>query len=373
MDKKQREKEVLDKTIALARLRGGESRRNADRVAGSITQGERPDFVIESDKYNQGLSAVLAVEHFRADHFSELNRRGGHQDSLAVIERNRAAKIQQSWSPPSFDSDIPKNVVDAVGESFAKCLEARFKASYGGYMKSFADGFNSHVGKLGIYRANVTERFTPSREIKAALLIELHSDFSDCFVHDGHRCYKPESGKLLLFDDMVDLLRAQRKNVDYVLFGSYEALKDDLVDAAIIRPALLDESLRRNKLPIFRYLGEDRDKPIYGTTRIKPSATIVDDRIDFELERESQGMSMAERLNACLACLPLVIEAHKNRQSFVTTISMQLLFELYGDVLSRRRRISWNDIGIAQSLLGSEEIERRTRQFEENWYPDQKR
>ena len=373
MDKKQREKEVYNETIALARLRGGESRRNADRIAGNVTQGERPDFVIELDKYNQESPVVLAVEHFRADHFSELNRRGGHQDSLAVIERDRAGKIQQSWNPPSFDSDIPQNVVDAVGESFAKCLEARFKASYSGYMKSFADGINGHAGKLGIYRANVIERFTQSREIKAAFLIELHFDFSDCFVHDSHSCYKPESGKLLLFDDMVDLLRAQRKNVDYVLLGSYEALKDDLVDAAIIRPTLLDESIRRNKLPIFRYLGEDRDKPIYGTTHIKPSATIVDDRIDFELERESQGMSMAEHLNACLVCLPLVIEAYKNGRSFVTTISMQLLLELYGDVLSGRRRISWNDIGVARSLLGPEEIERRTRQFEENWYPDQKR
>ena len=370
MDKRERERKVFDETLALARGRGGESKRNVDRIAGKATQGERPDFVVELDKTRHGLPAALGVEHFRADHFSELNIRGGHQDSLAVIERNRAEKVQQMWSPTSLDSDIPQDVLDAVGTSFAKCLEAKFKANYKGYMKSFTDGFINHADKLQTYRDNVCEQFGHKRAVGIALLIELHSDFSDCFLHQDGRCFKPEAGKLLLFDDMVALIKAHRESIEFVILGSYEPLKDNVVDAAIIRPALLKESLRRNKLPVFRYLGEDRERSIYGATRIKPSATVVGDQIDFELERESRGMSTAEHMNACLECLPKVISAYQSKQSFVTTIGMQLLLELYGDILPRKSRITWNEIGIAQSLLGKEEIDRRTRQFEERWFPD---
>ena len=102
MNKKDQEKQMYAETIKLARFRGGESRRNADKIAGSVTQGECPDFVVELDKYNRGPSAVLAVEHFRVDHFSELNRRSGHQDSLAAIERNRAAMVSCISIEPSY-------------------------------------------------------------------------------------------------------------------------------------------------------------------------------------------------------------------------------------------------------------------------------
>ena len=370
MRKNERERKVLEETLALARCRGGESRRNADRISGHIIQGESPDFVVDTAKCNNGKPAILAIEHFRVDHFSELNMRRGHQDSLAVIERNRAEKIQQMWHPSSFETDIPQDVLDAIGLSFAKCLEANFKANFAGYMKSFIDSLNNHIAKLNTYRKNACKRLGRCETVRLALLIELHSDFSDSFLHDGGICCRPKTGQLLLFDDMVERLREQRENIDFVIFGSYEALKDNLVDAAIIRPTLLEKSLKRNKLSSLRYLGEDRDKAIYMATKIKPSTTITNGRIDIELERESQGMSIEEHMDACLKCLPKVISANMQNRSFITTISMQLFLEIYGEVLHNVRHISRSDLEMAHSFLGREEVDRRTRRFEEKWFPD---
>lgn len=367
MDKKNFERKVFDETLVLAWRRGGESRRNADKLAGAVTQSERPDFVIES-----GLSKVIAVEHFRADFLSELNLRSGHQDSLAAAARNHASKIQKKWDTSSFDLSIPQEVADAVGESMAKCLEARSKASYRGYIKSFSDGLCAHVDKLGAYRENVREQFGDSRAIETAFLVELHSDFSDCFAHNGSSCFKPKPGELILFDDMIDLIKSTTKNLDYIMFGSYEALKDNLIDAAVIRPTLLETSLKRNKLPVFRYLGENKDRDIYGPTRIKASATIAGDQIDLEFERSSQEMSIADHIRACVECLPQVINAYRCKQSFITTATMQLFLELCEDALPENRRISCMDIESALSALGDEEIERRISKFDDRWYPDQK-
>ena len=373
MSEKEIERIVLNETLAIARQRGGESRRNVDRISGEIIEGERPDFVVISNKSIQDLTRVVAIEHFRVDHFSELNVRNGHQDSLAAIEKKRADKVQQMWHPTSFDADIPPNVLDAVSTSFAKCLEAKFKASYGGYIKSFVDGLHKHVAKLDSYRENVKNRAPYGAEIEMALLIELHSDFSGSFVHVDGKCHKAIAGELLLFDEMIVELANLRGTVDYVIVGSYEALKSEIVDAAVVRPAMLYRSIERNKLQVFEYLGEDKERPVYSDTRITPSATLVEDRIDFELERESQGMTMAEHLEACLSTLPKVLGAHQEHQPFLTTIAMQMLLEMYSDALPHKALITWNDIDAARRQLGQDEITRRESRFEERWFPNQKR
>lgn len=370
MDKKEREAMVFKETTSLARLRGGESRRNVGRISGRITQGERPDFVIELDKHDQGLPTVLAVEHFRVDHFSELNRKSGHQDSLSAKTGSFAKGLLKTWNLPLSESDIPNTAIEDLDAIYGKALDAAFKASYAGYIRSFTKGFSCHVDKIDSYRTEVSERFPSSREVKIALLIELHSDFSDYFVHDGHRCYRPQPGELLLFEDMVDLMRAHRKTIDYVLLGFYGALKDAPHEAAIIRLALLEKSLKRNKLPIFRYLGEDRGKTVYETTQSKPLITMTEEEICVDLRDEIRGVPMRENLNACLVCLPLVIEACKGGQPFVTTIGVQMLLELYGDVLPEGRRIGQNELAMAQRLLGREEIDFRMRRFKEKWFPE---
>ncbi|ACV22275.1 Uncharacterised protein [Slackia heliotrinireducens] len=365
--KKNNEKDVLETALKLARKRGGESRRNIDRIMGTITCSESPDFIIECDKPFKGKHVTVAMEHFRVDHFSETNVKSGHQDSLAKIEQNRANKIQQSWKPESLEEDIPDDILQSVGYSLAKCIEARHKATYESYIKSFSNGLAKHASKLSNYDKNPHLTSSDSKPVKHSLLVELHSDFSDCLAHIGPNCRRPIPGELLIFDDMVDELNLLAGKVDYVLLVSYPALMGDAVDAVAIRPNCLKKGLARTKQRIIKYIGENETRSTYGREQVSSTVSVSGDSIKFLFECTNEGISIAEHITAVINMLPLAIKASKNGQSFVTTIAIQLFLDLFEGLLPDKRAITPHDIGWACSYLGKEEVDRRIKQFEKKW------
>ena len=366
MEKKAKEKKIYGDIMMRARLRGGESRRIVDKIKGEAMCDEHPDFIVSPSKLERGCQVIIAIEHFRVDHFSELNKKRGHQDSIAAKERNHAFEVQKKWGPILVNDDIPQGALDDIGASVARCIEAKFQASFMGYLQSFVDNLQKHASKTGVYREEVRTRIGHDGPIKMALLVELHSDFSECFLHEGFSCRKPIPGTLLIFEEMIKELEKLKNNVDFVLLGSYPALQDEIVDAAAINLGSLRNSLKRNKLSVIQYLGEDKKKAFLDSSHIVlASAEPIGDKIDLPFMREGGMTSYDERAKVCTMLFPQVIRAYKEKKRpFLITPSMQMLL----DVFSRELEEDTGRIGSNSfDCFGQDEIDSRFRRFEERY------
>lgn len=81
-EKKTREREVLTSALAVARAKGGDARRNVDRISGAIEAFEKPDFLIHAN------GKLIGIEHFRVDHFVK----GGRKVESAAAEFSRISE-----------------------------------------------------------------------------------------------------------------------------------------------------------------------------------------------------------------------------------------------------------------------------------------
>lgn len=370
MDKKKRELKILEETLDLSRKRAGESKRNVDMIRGRISQQEAPDFIVSPTKLRGGTRSILAIEHFRADHFSEANKKTKRQDSLASIERKKAEHILGKWNPKSFHADIPPDILKEVSSSIGRCIGIKLGAAHANFLRSFSEGFEKHLSKVPAYIANAKAIARNGETVECALLIELHSDYSHCFVHNNASCHRAVSGELFLFKEMFDWLKLAAKDIDYILLGSYEGLKDDIADAAVIRPKQLEQSLEKNAIPIYRYFGEDCLRPECKPVEVTPTVIAASgSQIGIDFTRKEEAAATPEQMAIYADCLSNAIDARKNNCPFLTTVSVQALLEIYGDKLEKQPRIGPKDIELAHRALGAKEVDRRMRLFEERWFP----
>lgn len=98
-NKKARERDVLEAALKLARKRGGECRRLADRLDGPVvdrTMDECPDIVLRCRNRSDN-ACIVGVEHFRVDQLTEVNDKTGKRMSATSRVRARFNRLQEDY------------------------------------------------------------------------------------------------------------------------------------------------------------------------------------------------------------------------------------------------------------------------------------
>lgn len=364
-EKKDREYEVLTSALAVARAKGGEARRNVDRISGAIEALERPDFLIYAAN-----GKLIGIEHFRVDHFVK----GGRKAESAAAELNR---ISENGRRKIVDGgvlgDSTGKVEQFFGERLSRAIQLSKNACIADVARSLEAGLYSgsgHVGKLPIYRSRVAEK-ADGRASELGFLIEMHSDLRGLFVNDRRGVRKIACGELPMIAAVYDLLKRASGSVDWIILAFCGGITDVVEDAAVVRcgNGAFGMSLKRQGLERIEYLGLGKD---VSRTRQKRqgevSFEIDGDAIHYEIENTSEGVDIeALWRNSRVDCARALTLA-KAGAPFIATLSIQMMYEMLRDRASRKSgAISVTDIDHFMARMSCEEKMARAEAFEQRW------
>ncbi len=368
--RKDAELKVLGEALARARKRGGESRRLVDRIRGEVMPFERPDFLVWSEGGGRRPPTLTGIEHFRVDHFSELEAKKRNQGSLVVPMAREVDRIIGELSSVRGDEDIPSELVKDMGEVYGRGIEARMKASHAGFVKAMNDAVSKHAGKAGAYRENI-EAMARDVEAKLAFLVEVHSDFSDVFINGAHGVRKLGCGEAVLFDGTRETIEAAGRRLDYLILAFYPAFTDAIVDAMVINCRSMKRSLERNGIGFLPYFGADKHSPLYGEGGLAPIGVSIDECGNGELEYSVPigGAASEAELAACIDQLPQAVGARRSGTPFAADLTMQMLLDVFGHAV-RGSRLSPGEFARIRNEIGEDAVRARVSEWQRRWLPN---
>ena len=363
-EKKTREREVLTSALAVARAKGGDARRNVDRISGAIEAFEKPDFLIHAN------GKLIGIEHFRVDHFVK----GGRKVESAAAEFSRISENGRREIVDDGVRDIFTGEVEQFfGERLSRAIQLLKNACIADVARSLeADLYSgsNHVGKLPTYRSRAAEK-ADGCDLELGFLIEVHSDLRGLFIDDGYGARKIACGELPMIDSIYDLLKCASGNVDWIIWAFCGGITDMVEDAAVVRcgTGAFDMSMKRQGLERIEYLGLGKDVP---RTRQKQQGRVsfeVDgDDIHYEIENTSEDIDIeALWSNSRVDCARALTLA-KTGAPFVATLSVQMMYDMLRDKGARKSgAISAVDVDRFITRMRPEERVARAESFAQRW------
>lgn len=328
-DQNEHEEQVFNDVLKLSMVSGGYKKKAALKVGGSINAGsECPDIVITREN-----GSIVGLEHFRIDH----NIKHGRNAQSKSAELTSAMKAD-------YEKLVPRLKVDSVSSEEMASLAANY-VSLAKYHQSCAccddltrsldarlfGGKTGHASKLPKYRNHLTELSGDDGRIELGYLIEIHSDFQGLFMHDGTRVARLVSGQCPLYAEIYDLLFKASCEVDWILIGFYPCLTDQIVNAAIIdcRNNMFKESCRRQRLKRTEYLGLGKTEPFLKQSRVgETEIELCGDKVNIKIENPAEGISPDLLFCTAINGAARALNLDRSGESYTTTISVQLIYEL---------------------------------------------
>lgn len=243
-----------------------------------------------------------------------------------------------------YEKLVPRLKVDSVSSEEMASLAANY-VSLAKYHQSCAccddltrsldarlfGGKTGHASKLPKYRNHLTELSGDDGRIELGYLIEIHSDFQGLFMHDGTRVARLVSGQCPLYAEIYDLLFKASCEVDWILIGFYPCLTDQIVNAAIIdcRNNMFKESCRRQRLKRTEYLGLGKTEPFLKQSRVgETEIELCGDKVNIKIENPAEGISPDLLFCTAINGAARALNLDRSGESYTTTISVQLIYEL---------------------------------------------
>lgn len=188
-----------------------------------------------------------------------------------------------------------------------------------------------HALKLAKYHNHLIASHVESNHIELGYLIEIHSDFSGLFLHEGAKLTRLIAGQCPLYAELFDLLHRASTEVDWILIGYYPCLTDRIVDTAIIdcRHGLFKNSCRRQNLNRTEYLGLGKTEPFIkqireGETKIERHG----EKYTLLVENTSDEIESFTQFENAIEDTARALNLKKVGMPFTTTLSVQLIYEL---------------------------------------------
>ena len=375
--KKTRERDVLESALSLARKRGGECRRLADKLDGAVVHrstDECPDIVL-SHRSSKGQDYIVGVEHFRVDQLTELKERTGMRMSTTSRARSRLNRLQEDFKK-SGALEPDDGHVERLAEVIEELWLAQGMISLDGFVQGLSQVFSSHLSKVGRYRDNLVNITEAGENARLAFLVETHVDFSRLFLWRGYRRVALPNGSLPLFKELEGVLATAAGMVDYIILAMCPQTEDEVVDALILNCDSLSCSLSRQQIANVEYVGYSRST----SDLIAGDGTLAASHIEILKEEDAVRflpvLDEGERLGGPrMFVLDLkefghAIGLRKAGKPFLATFGVEMLLELFGDCAD----VDWKR-GVAFGLadlhrwidqIGIEEARRRMSLFELN-------
>lgn len=324
--KKRRELGLLEQTLGCARGKGGEARRNVDRLAGSIVLREEPDFAMLSNDSKR----VIGIEHFRIDH---LVRKDKKVQSRAAQFANEIERKREATLSIVDEAERESIQIDYFREILEQAIYLEDSASPDDLLRSLNArlyGETGHCTKLDTYSHNLEHSYLCS-SIELGFFIELHSDFSNCFLHDKNRFKQLVSGEYPLSPEFFCLLNQVSKIIDWIIIGFYNNFSDSIVDAVVARckNGKFKLSMGRQGFRPIKYLGFEtvplREKKPCPRGAI--SAETAGGSIALCLEKQFDAADLVKRYEKSYLSAIQGLELSQRKEPFVASTGTKIMYE----------------------------------------------
>ena len=378
-EKKAHERKVFLDALRAARSRGGEARRNADRLCGSFIpregENERPDMVIRPFSTGKGgRSRIVGVEHFSVDHYSEGKTRKGDEGrivSRAETFDSEGRKLIASRRGRENDL-LSSEELGKFGKLLADNWSMRVDASPTSLMQAYRYSWRSkHKEKVNEYRNNLSALAATGESIELAFLIEAHSDFSDYYLNVGGSQRKIARGELPLFPEIRALLKEVAKCADWIILAHYPACSEELTEAFAISCKRFNVSASRQGLLLCNHGGLDT---IHSVSPSEAEATYranSDDSVTFMLDTSRTVPSESDVLRDSFGSAADLYNATSRGEMYAATMPVQMLFctvepefRRYGHL---NGSVSASDARFVLSQMKPGEHIRRSELFAHKW------
>lgn len=350
LDKKNKELICLNRVIKTNKLLYGESKRIINKISGdefARPNTESPDFVKffpPISKYERGT--LIGIEHFRVDQLS-LKKRDGNVASSGILTEKKVYEIYQQWHEEVTTSDIiPDGAVRDIANLIAQQIQKVNKSSYNTFIKAFEYSLIKHLENINLYRANLRKLSAGNYKTELALLIEIHTEFSNLFLNDEKGTYRQGNDFIPIFEDMVHLLeeKVNCHKVNYIILCLGGTLYDDNIKVIAVKTNNIRKQLQKQKVIIYEYAGEDLIYEDFQSNQRKiiaePNYFIDNDKISIGIEYKDKEQNEQFILNAIFYSLRKALEYRQQGKYFVTTFGTQMMLDILGDYI-----IGWNNIG----------------------------
>ncbi len=358
---------ALHSSLGAARLKGGEARRNVDRISGEIESFDRPDILIRA-----GIDQVVGIEHFRVD---QCIAHGKKRESKAAALSANADKLMANYREDALSGELPDAAYQEIGDLISASIRMNSNSCVGYIVESlhaglFGEGRRGHVGKLDAYTRNL-RNLGIENDISLGFLIEFHTDLEKRFLNDGAITRKVRHGEFPLSCEAYDLLKRASRYVDWLILSFCPLYTCKPVDAAVVdcRNGKFESSMRRQNLFGIPYLGLGKNEP-FGRQRTQGCTefSFVGDEVRYLIDNTSEPIKGHSMLGNAIENASKAMNFRRSGQSFVCTLPVQLCYELAETPLkSKGGTVSPRQV--LEAILSMDPCERNARleSFEIRW------
>lgn len=334
MDKSRAELEIFKQALGVARKKGGESRRNADKLSLGIKSYDRPDILLRTNK-----GRIVGIEHFRVD---QLIKHDKKKQSEAAKFSSKVELLRKRWKDDVCNGDLPDSALRDLGELFSKSNLLISRACVDDIVESLEAGLfggngRGHCAKLENYKNHISASFGGGAA-EIGLLIEFHTNLVNWFFNDGSMTRKVRLGEFPLSTEAYDLLEKASAKIDWLILAFCPLYDRTVVDSVIVdcRNGKFGLSMRRQRKTGLQYLGLGKTKPCgaqgrQGNVGFRREKDVV----HYCIENASDPIDAMALLADSIENAAKAINLRQSGQPFLASFPVQLTYCLVSGSVRR--------------------------------------
>ncbi len=362
---------IYEQSLKVARVKGGEARRNVARLSGDIRSFDRPDILIAAEDGKR----IVGIEHFRVDHHIG---RGKKVESKSARFSSDAERFRRQHENAARRGALAEEAYRGFGDLISRAIREQSNACVDDIGASLDAGLfgkdgRGHAFKLDVYRENIVQ-IDANADIQLGFLIELHADLRQWFLNDAFKETRVSPGQFPMSCEAYELLKEASAHVDWILLAFCPLYGDEVRDAAIIRccNGMFETSAARQGIIQTPYLGFGKETPFGRQNRQgKVEFGVGSDGVDYLVENTSEPMDPFELFNNAISGAAEALNLARKGKPFAATTSVQLAYDIAKDSLKHKNGdVEPQDVLKAIGRMDPSEKSARMENWRKHWLID---
>lgn len=362
---------IYEQSLKVARVKGGEARRNVARLSGNIRSFDRPDILIAAEDGKR----IVGIEHFRVDHHIG---RGKKVESKSARFSSDAERFRRQHENAARRGALAEEAYRGFGDLISRAIREQSNACVDDIGASLDAGLfgkdgRGHAFKLDVYRENIVQ-IDADADIQLGFLIELHTDLRQWFLNDAFKETRVSPGQFPISCEAYELLKEASAHVDWILLAFCPLYGDEVRDAAIIRccNGMFETSAARQGIIQTPYLGLGKETPFGRQDRQgKVEFGVGSDGVDYLVENTSEPMDPFELFNNAISGAAEALNLARKGKPFAATTSVQLAYDIAKDSLKHKNGdVEPQDVLKAIGRMNPSEKSARMENWRKHWLID---
>ena len=274
----------------------------------------------------------------------------GRIQSPGMIYQKNVKAVYEKFHDVIAETDtVPEEAMTEICKILSKHFYNTERSTFQSFCLSFHHGIDTHLKSVAEYQKAIrAEAQRRNCEHKLAFLIEVHTDYSNLFLHDEKGTRLATSSGFVTFTQVFKMLEALGRQADYVILCYGGSLFNE-VHTIGLRGKHIRNDLQKQHIKSYCYCGHDLHLPP-GESFVKDfqlSIPTTHDENGFNLHPEAEYKVMAPEIEleymwtAARSALALKIAG----VPFAVNLSVEMLIEIYGDYIDGWVKTPDNDWG----------------------------